>query len=271
MATRLVTCHGGTCTRAVDEGKLSDCYADGRARHACHRSATTAVTTPTRTSLMPIATAWGMPVTLLGARQRASWTATIRHRGRHRALAPAALAVLTAGARWQDLVVVRVSTSLVRTAMVVAFSSPVVVNVVLRASALQQIRATIAVSASQGCPIAFDVDAYAAKVAADASVTVDRVTVTVVCRDGQPALASGDQRRRSVQSDAAELIITVTITELTAAQAAVVSACCRVPRCMRVADISPLRSCLAVSHSPVFPAVLSLRVSLLVSLCRSVS
>jgi hypothetical protein len=153
----------------------------------------------------------------------------------------------------------------------VAFGSPVVVNVVLRASALQQIRATIAVSASQGCPIAFDVDAYAAKVAADASVTVDRVTVTVVCRDGQPALASGDQRRRSVQSDAAELIITVTITELTAAQAAVVSACCRVPRCMRVADISPLRSCLAVSHSPVFPAVLSLRVSLLVSLCRSVS
>jgi hypothetical protein len=233
MATGLVTC--GTRTCALEERRLRVCCADGRARHACYRSATTAVTTPTQTSLMPIATAWGTCATLLGARRRASWTATIRHKEQHRALATAALAALTAGARCQDLVDARVSTSHVCTSVVVAFRSPVVVNVVLRASALQQIRATIAVSASQGCPIAFDVDAYAAKVAADAGVTVDRVTVTVVCRNGQPALASGDQPRRSVQSDAAELIITVTIAELTAAQAAAVSAWCRVPRCMRVA------------------------------------
>ncbi len=110
--------------------------------------------------------------------------------------------------------------------------SPLDVHSLLQSSALRQIRATITVSVSQGCPVAFDVDAYALRVAADTGVTVDRVVVTVVCRDGQP-LVPRDERRRSLQSDGAELIITATITELTAVQAAAVCGCSRVPRCTR--------------------------------------
>jgi hypothetical protein len=103
-------------------------------------------------------------------------------------------------------------------------STCVAVNYLL--AALQRVVSTVTVKVVQACPVPFDEEAYRTQVAADAGVSRDRVTVTVTCVPKQPLVsedgASVPQPHRSLQSDAAELIIVVTIAELTAVQAAAV-------------------------------------------------
>jgi hypothetical protein len=92
--------------------------------------------------------------------------------------------------------------------------------------ALQRVQSTVKVEVARACPIPFDEEAYRTKVAADAGVSRDRVTVSVTCVRKLPLASEDDasvpQPHRSLQSDAAELIIIVTIAEATAVQATAV-------------------------------------------------
>lgn len=100
---------------------------------------------------------------------------------------------------------------------------------VLVAPALQSVQTTVTVEVSRACPVSFDVEAYRTAVAADVGVSRDRVSVRVICRDKQPLPApasdseDGGAPHRSLQSEEAEVIIIVSIADLTATQAVAVS------------------------------------------------
>ncbi len=94
--------------------------------------------------------------------------------------------------------------------------------------ALQSVQTTVTVEVSRACPVSFDVEAYRTAVAADVGVSRDRVSVRVICRNKQPLPApasdseDGGAPHRSLQSEEAEVIIIVSIDDLTRVQAVAV-------------------------------------------------